>query len=98
MADREEDDVINVENNDQVPVGGHTTLAFKEEQSKVPQFFSQKVKGTISALDFMRRINDLARTNNWSDNVTYNNFANVLRGVARKWLFSIVYMLDYNAD
>jgi len=64
------------------------------EQSKLPEFFKQKVEDTISALDFMRHIDDLARTNKWSYNVTYNNLSNALRGVARKWLFSVVNLVD----
>jgi hypothetical protein len=54
------------------------------EQSKVPNYFGQKAKDTISALNFIRCIDDLARTNNWNDMVTYNNFANTLRGFAQK--------------
>jgi hypothetical protein len=68
------------------------------EKSKVPKFFGQKLQDAISALDFMRHINNLAQTNNWSNKVSYNNFANALRCVARKWLFSMVNMLDYSAD
>jgi hypothetical protein len=68
------------------------------KQRKVPEFYDQKGKDTISAFDFIRQIDDLDQTNTWSDTVTYNNFANVLRGVARKWLFSMVNYLDYGAN
>jgi hypothetical protein len=47
-----------------VPAGTQTMLAFKVEQSKVPEFLEQKGKDTISAIVFIRRIDDLARTNN----------------------------------
>jgi hypothetical protein len=40
-----------------VPVWGQTTLTFKVEQSKVPEFFRQKGKDTITAIVFIRRIN-----------------------------------------
>jgi hypothetical protein len=66
----------------QVPAGAQTTLAFKVEQSKLPEFFGQKGKDTITAIVSIRRIDDLARTNNWSDTVTYTNVANTLRGFA----------------
>ncbi len=66
----------------QVPAGAQTTLAFKVEQSKVPEFFGQKGKDTITAIVSIRRIDNLARTNNWSDTVTYTNVANTLRGFA----------------
>jgi len=82
----------------QVPAGAQTTLAFKVEQTKIPEYFGQKNKDTISALNFICRIDDLTRTNNWSDTVTYSNVANSLSGFARKWLFSTVDMLDYTAD
>jgi hypothetical protein len=68
------------------------------ELGKVPEFYGPKGKDSISALDFIRQIDDLARTNTWSDMVRYNNFANALRGFARKWLFSTFDYLDYSAD
>jgi len=71
---------------------------FQVEQRKVPEFYDQKGKDTISAFDFICQIDDLYQTNTWSDTVTYNNFANVLRGIARKWLFSMVNYLDYGAN
>jgi len=74
----------------QVTAGAHTMLAFKVEQSKVPKYFEQETKETISALYFIHPIDDLARTN--------NNFANALWVFARKWLFSTVDMLDYTED
>ncbi len=40
-----------------------TTLAFKVEQSKIPEFFGQKGKDNITAIVFIRKIDDLARTN-----------------------------------
>jgi hypothetical protein len=68
------------------------------EQTKIQEYFRQKNKDTILALNFICRIDDLVRTNNWSDTVTFSNVANTLRGFAPKWLFSTVDMLDYMAD
>jgi hypothetical protein len=82
----------------QVQAGTQTKPAFKVEQSKILEFFGQKNKATILALNFIRRIDDLTRTNNSSDMVTYSNVANTLRGFAHKWLFSTVDMLEYTAD
>jgi len=52
-----------------VPVGTpgapQTTLAFKVEQSKIPKFFGQKGKDNITAIVFIRKIDDLARTNRY---------------------------------
>jgi len=81
-----------------VQARAHTTLAFKWEQRNVTEFFGQKGKDTILALDVIWCIDDLAWTKNWSDTATYNNFANALHGITRKWLFSTFNYLDYVAD
>ncbi len=61
---------------------GQTTLAFKVEQSKIPEYFGQKGKDNITAIVFIRKIEDLARTNRWTDATTYANVANNLKGFA----------------
>ncbi len=73
-------------------------LAFKVEQSKVPKFFGQKGKDTIIAIVFIRRIEDLARINYWTDTVTYTNVANTFSGFARDWLFAMVEILNWEGD
>ena len=78
-----------------VPAGAQTTLAFKVEQSKIPEYFGQKNKDTITAIVFIRKIEDLARTNRWTDAATYANVANNLKGFAREWLFATTEMLDW---
>jgi hypothetical protein len=78
-----------------VPAGAQATLAFKVEQSKVPEFIGQKSKGTISAIVFIRRIDNLARTNNWNDTTTNTYVANTLRSFARGWLYAMVEMLEW---
>jgi len=50
------------------------------------------------AIVFIRRIDDLARTNNWTDTVTYTNVANSLRVFAQDWLFATVEMLGWEGD
>ena len=74
---------------------GQTTLAFKVEQSKIPEYFGQKGKDNITAIVFIRKIEDLARTNRWTDATTYANVANNLKGFAREWLFATAEMLDW---
>jgi hypothetical protein len=81
-----------------VPAGAQTTLVFKVEQSKVPEFWGQKVKDTVSAFVFIRKINNLARTNNWNDTTSYANVANALEGFARDWLFATVEMLHWEGN
>jgi hypothetical protein len=74
---------------------GTTNFNLQVEQNKIPEFFGAKSKDTISASDFIRRLEDLAKTNRWTDAQTYHNFANSLRNPAREWLSSIV---DWNTD
>ncbi len=57
-------------------------LAFKVEQSKIPEYFRQKGKDNITSIVFIRKIEDLARTNRWNDTTTYANVANNLKGFA----------------
>jgi hypothetical protein len=71
-----------------IPAGTQTVLAFNVEQSKVLEFFRQKGNDTISAIVFIRRMDDLAMTNNWNHRTTYT-----LKGFARDWLFTTVEML-----
>jgi hypothetical protein len=81
-----------------IPARAQTTLAFKVEQSKVPEFWGQKAKDTVTAIVFIRKIDNLARTNNWNDTTAYANMANALRGFAWDWLFTKAEMLDWSAD
>jgi hypothetical protein len=74
------------------------TLAFKVEQSKIPEFYGQKSKDNIMAIIFIRKIDNLARTNRWNNTTTYTNVANTLKGFARDWLFATVEMLDWEGD
>ncbi len=41
-----------------VPAGAQTTLAFRVEQSKIPDFWGQKAKDTVTAIVFIRKIED----------------------------------------
>jgi hypothetical protein len=78
-----------------VQAGAQTTLAFRVEQSKIPEFWGQKAKDTVTAIVFIRKIEDFARTNHWTDNATYANVANAFKGFAREWLFARADMLDW---
>ncbi len=64
-----------------VPAGAQTTLAFRVDQSKIPEFGGQKSKDTVTAIVFIRKIEDLARTNHWTDTATYANVANAFKGM-----------------
>jgi hypothetical protein len=55
-------------------------FSFKVEQSKIPEFFGAKSKDTITAMAYIRTIDNLMAANSWTNTATYNNFANALRG------------------
>jgi hypothetical protein len=40
-----------------------TNFNLRVEQNKIPKFFGQKSKDTISAMDFIHQLEDLAKTN-----------------------------------
>jgi hypothetical protein len=61
----------------------------------MPDFWGQKAKDTVTAIVFIRKIEDLARTNNWNDSTTYANVANAFKGFARDWLFATADVLDW---
>ncbi len=74
---------------------GTTNFNLRVEQNKIPEFFGTKSKDTISAADFIRQLEDLAKTNRWSDAQTYYHFTNSLWNPAREWLSSVV---DWDND
>jgi len=45
---------------------GTTNFNLRIEQKKIPEFFGSKSKDTISAMDFIWRLEDLAKTNWWT--------------------------------
>jgi hypothetical protein len=77
---------------------GTTNFNLRVEQNKIPEFFGSKSKDTISAADFIQRLENLAKTNKWSDAQTYYHFANSLQNPAREWLSSVVdwYVDEHN--
>jgi hypothetical protein len=74
---------------------GPTNFNLRVEQNKILEFFGAKSKDTISAADFIQQLEDLAKTNRWTDAQTYHHFANSLRNPEREWLSSIV---DWNTN
>jgi hypothetical protein len=90
----------NHENNNNVENPGSagidvTRFGFKVEQSKIPEFFDENGKDTVSAMDYICHIYNLTRTNNLSDTAACNNFAKALWGQAREWLFSMADKEDF---
>jgi len=79
-------------------VADTTNFNLRVEQNKIPEFFGTKSKGTISAMDFIWQLEDLANTNRSPNAQTYYHFANSLCNPAREWLSSMVDMDDDKQD
>jgi hypothetical protein len=66
----------------------NTNVTLKQEVIKLPELFGQARKDTISALDFISRIDECQVSNDWNNVTTYANFCLCLRGEAEKWVAS----------
>jgi len=100
---------VNNDGNDgdgvQVPIhhaqavqGADGGISLKVEQTKLPEFWGQKEKDSITANAFIQRVDNMMAANNWSDHVTFRNFALVLRGSADIWLKSQEILEDITGD
>jgi hypothetical protein len=81
-------------NNDAANLTGqiqaNTIVTMKTEVIKLPDFYGDPSKDTITALEFMARIDECQITNEWNDITTFSYFRLALRGQADKWLSSVV--------
>ncbi len=75
----------------------NTNITMKTEVVKLPDFYGQLEKDTISASEFMARMDECQVTNEWNDITTFSYFRLALRGQADKWLSSIVRHLQLMA-
>jgi len=50
----------------------------KVEKTKLPEFWGIKTKDSITANEFVERIEQMVKANNWSDNIAFANFAMAL--------------------
>ncbi len=65
-------------------------MAVKVQQNKLPEFWGQKDKDSITANEFVKRVDKMMSANNWSDKIAFDNFGLALRGSANTWLDSQV--------
>ncbi len=68
----------------------NTNVTLKQEIVKIPEFFREKGKDTVTAQEFINRIDECQVSNNWKDTTTFANFLLCLRGKAEEWLSSTV--------
>ncbi len=71
-------------------IQANTNVTMKTEVTKLPDFHGDPSKDTITALEFMARIDECQITNQWNDIMTFSYFRLALRGQADKWLSSVV--------
>jgi hypothetical protein len=64
----------------------NTNVTLKQELIKIPDFWGEKGKDTVTATQFMARIDKCQVANDWNDTTTYANFSVCLRGEADEWL------------
>ncbi len=73
----------------------NTNVTLKQELVKIPDFWGEKAKDTVTATQFMARIDECQVANDWNDTMTYANFSLCLRGKPDIWL---VYSLPSRVD
>ncbi len=71
----------------------NTNVTLKQELVKIPDFWGEKGKDTVTPTQFMARIDECQIANDWNDTTTYANFSLCLRGEADEWLASKVKVL-----
>jgi hypothetical protein len=82
----------------QVVPGAKGNINLKIQQTKLPEFWGQKEKDSISANEFIKRVDKMMSANNWSDKVAFDNFGLALKGEANTWLDSQVILKKIVGD
>jgi hypothetical protein len=61
-----------------VPINQHSNnvpiVHAKVEQTKLPEFWGQKDKDSITANEFVKQVDRMMSANNWSDKIAFDNF------------------------
>jgi hypothetical protein len=48
-------------------------MAVKVQQTKLPEFWGQKDKDSVTANEFVKRVDKMMSANNWSDKIAFDN-------------------------
>jgi hypothetical protein len=75
----------------------NTDVTLKQEIIKIPEFFGEKAKDTVTAREFISRIDECQVSNNWNDTMMFANFRLCLSGEAEEWLSSTARHLKLTA-
>jgi hypothetical protein len=82
----------------QVHQNPNGNIDLKLQQTKLPEFWGQKEKDSISAYEFVKRVDKMASANNWTDKVAFDNVGLALKGEANVWLDSQVTLKHIEGD
>jgi hypothetical protein len=82
----------------QVVQGADGGMAVKVKQNKLPEFWGQKDKDSITSNEFVKCVDKMMSANNWSDKITFDNFRLALKGSANTWLDSQVLLKKISGD
>ena len=82
----------------QVVPAANGNMDLKIQQTKLPEFWGQKDKDSISANEFVKRVDKLKSANNWSEKVAFDNVGLALKGEANIWLDSQVTLKHIEGD
>jgi hypothetical protein len=82
----------------QVVPNANGNMDLKIQQTKLPEFWGQKEKDSISANEFVKRVDKMMSANNWSDKVAFDNFGLALKGEANTWLDSQIVLKQIEGD
>ncbi len=58
----------------QVVQGTDGGMAVKVQQTKLPEFWGQKDKDSITANEFVKRVDKMMSANNWPNKMAFDNF------------------------
>jgi len=70
----------------QLAPGQAGAINLKIENAKLPIFYGQQGKDTVTAAHIIQRVVDLTATNHWSPEDAYHHFSLALQGSAQEWL------------
>ncbi len=68
----------------------NTNVTLKQEIVKILEYFGEKSKDTVTAQEFISRIDECQVSKDWNDTTTFPNFRLCLWGEAEKWLSSVL--------
>ena len=73
----------------QLAPGQAGAINLKIENAKLPIFYGQANKDSVTAAYIIQRIQDLTATNHWSPEDAYHHFSLALQGSAQEWLRTV---------